>query len=35
MLELEFAIYYTAESLPLQASYVVLAQESMTRPGFL
>ena len=34
MLELNLAIYYRAASLPLQASYAVLAQESLTRPGF-
>jgi len=28
MLELQFAIYYRAASLPLQASYAVLAEES-------
>jgi len=28
MLELKFAIYYRAASLPSQASYAVLAQES-------
>jgi len=28
MLELKFAIYYRAASLPLQASYAVLAEES-------
>jgi len=31
MLELKFAIYYRAASLPSQASYAVLAEES----GFL
>ena len=35
MLELKFAIYYRAASLPSQASYTVLAQESLTIPGFL
>jgi len=35
MLELKFTIYYRAASLPSQASYTVLAQESLTRPGFL
>ena len=35
MLELKFAIYYRAASLPSQASYALLAQESLTRPGFL
>ena len=35
MLELKFAIYSRAASLPSQASYSVLAQESLTRPGFL
>jgi len=35
MLELKFAIYYGAASLPSQASYAVLAEESLTRPGFL
>ena len=35
MLELKFAIYYRAASLPSQASQAVLAQESLTRPGFL
>jgi len=35
MLELKFAIYYRAASLPSQASYAVLAEESLTRPGFL
>ena len=33
MLELRLAIYYRAASLPSQASYAVLAQESLTRPG--
>jgi len=33
MLELNFAIYYRAASLPSQASYAVLAEESLTRPG--
>jgi len=28
MIELKFAIYYRAASLPLQASYAVLAEES-------
>jgi len=31
----QFAIYYRAASFPSQASYTVLAQESLTRPGFL
>jgi len=31
MLELKLAIYYRAASLPSQASYAVLAQESLTR----
>jgi len=35
MLELKFAIYYRAASLPSQASYAVLAEESLIRPGFL
>jgi len=37
MLELKFAIYYRAASLPSQASYAVLTEESisLTRPGFL
>jgi len=35
MLELKFAIYYRAANLPSQASYAVLAEESLTRPGFL
>ena len=35
MLELIFAIYYRAASLPSQASYAVLAEETLTRPGFL
>jgi len=35
MLELKFAIYYRAASLPSQASYAVLAEESLSRPGFL
>jgi len=35
MLELKFAIYYRAASLPSKASYAVLAEESLTRPGFL
>jgi len=30
-----FDIYYRAASLPSQASYAVLAEESLTRPGFL
>jgi len=34
MLELKFAIYYKAASVPSQASYAVLAEESLTRPGF-
>ena len=34
MLKLKFAIYYRAASLPSQASYAVLAEESLTRPGF-
>ena len=33
MLELKFVIYYRAASLPSQASYAVLAEESLTRPG--
>jgi len=35
MLELKFAIFYRAVSLPSQVSYAVLAEESLTRPGFL
>jgi len=35
MLELKFAICYRAASLPSQASYAVLAEELLTRPGFL
>jgi len=37
MLELKFAIYYRAASIPSQASSVdaVLAEESLTRPGSL
>jgi len=35
MLELKFVIYHRAASLPSQASYAVLAEESLTRPGFL
>ena len=35
MLELKLAIYYRAASLPSQASFAVIAQESLTRPGFL
>jgi len=35
MLELKFATYYRATSLPSQASYAVLAEESLTRLGFL
>jgi len=35
MLELKFATYHRAASLPSQASYALLAEESMTRPGFL
>ena len=35
MLELKFAIYYRAASLPSKASYAVLAEESLTRLGFL
>jgi len=35
MLELKFAIYYRAAGLPSQASYAGLAEESLTRPGFL
>ena len=35
MLELKLAIYYRAASLPSQASYAVLTEESLTRPGFL
>jgi len=34
MLELKFAIYYRAASLTSQASYAVLAEESLTRQGF-
>jgi len=33
MLELKFAIYHRAASLSSQASYAVLAEESLTRPG--
>jgi len=32
---LKFAIYYGAASLPSQASYAVLAKESLTRPRSL
>jgi len=35
MLELKFDICYRAASLPPKASYAVLAEESLTRPGFL
>jgi len=35
MLKLKFAIYYRAASLPSQACYAVLAEESLTRPRFL
>jgi len=35
MPELKFAIYHRAASLSSQASYAVLAEESLTRPGFL
>ena len=35
MLELKFAIYYRAASRSSQASYAVLAEESLTRPGSL
>ena len=35
MLEPKFAMYYRAGSLHSQASYAVLAEESLTRPGFL
>jgi len=35
MLEVKLSIYYRAASLPSQASYVVLTDESFTRPGFL
>jgi len=35
MLEPKFAIYYRAASLPSQVSYAVLAEVSLTRPGFL
>jgi len=35
MLELKLAIYYRAASLPSQASYAVLAEVSLTRPGCL
>jgi len=31
----EFAIYYRVPSLPSEASYAVVAEESSTRPGFL
>jgi len=34
MLELKLAIYYRAASLPSQVSFAVLAEESLTRPGF-
>jgi len=33
--ELKFAIYYRAARLPSQASYAVVAEESLTRPIFL
>ena len=35
MLELKFAIYDRAAHLPSQVSYAVLAEESVTTPGFL
>ena len=35
MLELKFAIYYRVASLPSQASYALLAEESSTRPGLI
>ena len=35
MVELKFAIYYRAASLRSQASYAVLAEESLTKPSFL
>jgi len=35
MLELKFVIYHKAESLSSLASYAVLAEESLTRPGSL
>jgi len=35
MLELKFAIYHRAASLSSQASYAVLAEESLTRPDSL
>jgi len=35
MLELKFAVYYKAASLSSQASFAVLAEESLTRPGSL
>jgi len=34
MLELKFDIYNRAASVPSQASYAVLAEESLTRPDF-
>jgi len=35
MLELKFAIYHRTPSPSSQASYAVLAEESLTRPGSL
>ena len=35
MLELNFAIYHRAASLSSQASSVDVAEESLTRPGYL
>ena len=35
MLELKFATYDSAASLSSQASYAVLAEETLTRPGSL
>ena len=35
MLELKLAFYYRAASFPSQASYAVLAEQSLTGPGFL
>jgi len=35
MLGLKFVIYHRAESLPSLASCAVLAEKSLTRPGFL
>jgi len=35
MLELKFAIYHRAANLSSQASYAVLTEESLTRPGSL